>query len=331
MGIIQSTMFRDCFKQSPIHLIDVGASGGLQKHWRKFEQYLKVILFEPDKRSYEQLALRNPKRNILINSALHRNKGILDFCLTVKPEVSSIYSPNEVFLKQFPEVERFKVCQTLRMKVDSLDNLLIARNIKDIDFIKLDVQGSELAILEGAEETLKDVLGLEIEVEFAEVYRNQPLFSDIDEFMRDRGFQLFDLKPYYWKRACGKNYGGFKGQLIFADSLYFPKLESLKNMIQRIHSEQEKKAKILKAVAIVMLYGYVDYALAIFKQEQEIFSQDEIDILQNDLNKSIGKWGRIPHFPGKGKLAKIILFLYNLFRPTHKGWATSGEGLGNIL
>jgi hypothetical protein len=70
--------------------------------------------------------------------------------------------------------------------------------------------------LEGATTILTDsVFGLEIEVEFVHMYENQPLFEDVDAFVKKFGFYLFDLKPYYWKRSSGKGYGKSKGQLIF--------------------------------------------------------------------------------------------------------------------
>ena len=56
-------------------------------------------------------------------------------------------------------------------------------NINNIDFIKLDIQGGEPNALKGAK-SLNKVLGLEIEIEFHKIYKNQPLFSDINTFMR---------------------------------------------------------------------------------------------------------------------------------------------------
>ena len=66
------------------------------------------------------------------------------------------------------------------------------------DFVKLDTQGTELYILEGMQHTLKRaIFGVEVEVEFIEMYKNQPLFNEVDIFMRKLGFHLFDLKKYF--------------------------------------------------------------------------------------------------------------------------------------
>src|SRR5207249_2189584 len=63
------------------------------------------------------------------------------------------------------------------------------------EFIKLDTQGSELDILRTVDDSQwPDVLAVEVEVEFAELYTNQPLFFDVDGFLRSKGMVLFDLR-----------------------------------------------------------------------------------------------------------------------------------------
>jgi len=60
--------------------------------------------------------------------------------------------------------------------------------------IKLDTQGSELDILTGAINALRGVIALEIEVEFNPIYTGQPLFADVDTFLRRHGFVLWRLE-----------------------------------------------------------------------------------------------------------------------------------------
>ena len=63
--------------------------------------------------------------------------------------------------------------------------------------MKIDAQGSELNILEGGEKFLKNnLIGLQIGVEFNEIYKGQPLFNSMDSFIRNNlGLQLWDLQP----------------------------------------------------------------------------------------------------------------------------------------
>jgi len=87
-------------------------------------------------------------------------------------------------LERFHKPERFDIVENITIQCDTLDEALREEGLTDIDFIKLDTQGSELQILQGASSVLTDsVFGLEIEVAFTELYKGQPLFADVDLFL----------------------------------------------------------------------------------------------------------------------------------------------------
>lgn len=60
--------------------------------------------------------------------------------------------------------------------------------------LKLDVQGAELDVLLGSQEQLRHIVMIEAEVVFNPMYRDQPLFSDADRFLRACGFMLWRLR-----------------------------------------------------------------------------------------------------------------------------------------
>ena len=64
-----------------------------------------------------------------------------------------------------------------------LELFIDKHDIGNIDFIKIDVQGAELDIFKGASNALKNVLNIVCEVEFIDVYENQPLFGDICNYL----------------------------------------------------------------------------------------------------------------------------------------------------
>lgn len=75
----------------------------------------------------------------------------------------------------------------------TLDEWCAEHGVTYIDAMKLDTQGSELGALQGAETVLSTVQLLEIEVEFNPMYEGQPLFGDVDAWLRSRGFLLWRL------------------------------------------------------------------------------------------------------------------------------------------
>jgi FkbM family methyltransferase len=224
--------FEKYYTQYPLVLVDVGASGGLESDWKPAKKYLQIIGFEPDKREFPNLERKENGNIKYLNIGLFNKKATLDYFLTEKQQTSSMLKPNGEFIKKFPESERFNIVKKITVETDTIDSQFQSHHIDDVDFIKLDTQGSELSILEGAQATIKDhVFGLEIEVEFSELYQGQPLFSDIDSFVRKKGFQLFDIQGHYWKRTSGKNRYKKRGQLIFGDALYLRKAEDFSGMI----------------------------------------------------------------------------------------------------
>ena len=88
------------------------------------------------------------------------------------------------------------------------------------DVLKIDTQGSELDVMRGAGRLLDSALAVELEVEFVQQYLGQPLFAEIDIFMRQNGFALRGIRRSNW-RAKAKLVHSHGGQIIHGDALYF--------------------------------------------------------------------------------------------------------------
>eukprot|EP00418_Pyrodinium_bahamense_P082166 CAMPEP_0179051290 /NCGR_PEP_ID=MMETSP0796-20121207/21170_1 /TAXON_ID=73915 /ORGANISM="Pyrodinium bahamense, Strain pbaha01" /LENGTH=339 /DNA_ID=CAMNT_0020747829 /DNA_START=45 /DNA_END=1064 /DNA_ORIENTATION=- len=102
---------------------------------------------------------------------------------------SSMLEPNIPLLRRFTQLEEVTtVVQRSEAQTRRLDDLLPELPGGRADFLKLDVQGYELAVLRGAERALRDVLVLHTEVEFVEMYERQPLFAEVDQLLRHAGF-----------------------------------------------------------------------------------------------------------------------------------------------
>lgn len=69
-----------------------------------------------------------------------------------------------------------------------LDGLAARLGVAAIDFFHLDVQGAELMVLQGAGTLLSRIRTLWLEVEAVELYRGQPVKSDVEGFLRRAGF-----------------------------------------------------------------------------------------------------------------------------------------------
>lgn len=142
--------FTDYFKKYPFVMVDIGASGGVAKEWKEFEPYLQIVGFEPDEREYANLSRKNKssKNVTYLNTLVHKEYNPrAKFNLYKVQQLSSIFSPNVKVLSKFGKTDAWAVAQSAEVKVDSLDNQFRINNIDDVDFIKLDTQGSEGNVL----------------------------------------------------------------------------------------------------------------------------------------------------------------------------------------
>jgi len=206
-----------------LHYYDVGARWGISEPWKSFLDIIDLISFEPDKEEYDSLLKNKHSKEMIYPYALSNRDKNESLNLTKNRGCSSLYKPNIEFLKNYSDYERFEIENTVTVETTSLDALFNKEVLSDIDFIKLDVQGAELDVLKGGEKVLSEnILGIEVEVEFQPMYEDQPLFTDVDSFIRRRlGLQIQDIKKHYWKYPEGINIGAAKGGLIFGDALYF--------------------------------------------------------------------------------------------------------------
>ena len=331
MDVFIHPRFESDYKQSPIVLVDVGARGGLKSNWTAARRHLHLIGFEPDKREHGRLSDRpdSGAATTFLDVALHNRRGPISFNIARDRGLSSIFEPDRAFLDAFPESTRFDIVEVQPAEADTLDNQLRARQIAGADFIKADTQGSELFVLEGAKEVLStSVIGVEVEVEFAPIYRGQPLFADVDAYLRSLGFVLFDLRPCYWKREAGRALGGPRGQIIWADALYFKSTTALTAASASLDAAG-RRAKVLKAIAIALLYGYCDYALAIAREASSTLTDDERRTIETQLREAGEREFGRADIPGRGPLAAAIHRIWKMIRPRDEGWSVSNAHLGN--
>jgi FkbM family methyltransferase len=307
----------------PFTLVDIGAMGGVGKKWDFISDFIKIIAFEPDEREFNKL--KNNDNVIYFNYAIYNTSKDIKFYNTKGRGKSSTFKPNINFLSQFENVERFHVEKEEIIpseKVKTLDSIIEENLIIDVDFIKLDTQGSELKILEGCQKyVIPRVFGIQIEVEFIEIYQNQPLFRNVDEFMHRNGFHLIDLRRHYWKRKDYYDYSG-KGQLVFGDALYFKRTDVLFRELHELQDKSYATSKIYKIVLVCLKFRMFDYAVSVVKigLELDYLSQSDYKNFMSMMH-SYSKRRIIPN------LRDMVIVIKKKIRP---GWSDCDMEIGNI-
>lgn len=244
-----------------LRLFDVGARGGLDPRWRPFHGYIEAIGFEPDPAECERLnreaGSQDPPIRFLPYALARRNEEVTLYEANWPP-ASSIYPPNDEFLRPFPYASQLlAVKDRRRIDAHALDEICRDQELWP-DCLKLDVEGAELQVLEGGERALSKALVLELEVEFAPLRAGQPLFADVDAYLRGRGWCLLGLRRVHWRRSAGLDpkTTGYGGQLTQADALYYN--ASLLN-------DGLSQARALKLVLILSAYRQIDLVLELLR------------------------------------------------------------------
>jgi FkbM family methyltransferase len=332
MDVFLDSRFEPLYRAHPLVLVDAGARGGLKSNWREARRHLRVIGFEPDPIEFERLSNRTAREgqgDRVLGTALHNQPGNITLQIARDRGLSSIFEPDRDFVDAFPDAQRFDTVDRQSIPADTLDRLLAAHGERDVDFVKADTQGSELFVLQGASGVLRtSAVGVEVEVEFSPIYRGQPLFADVDAFLRGLGFLLFDLRPCYWKRAAGRALGGPYGQVIWGDALYLRASAALGDAMAGLAQDQQR-AKRLKAVSVALLYGYFDFALELVEGSAGVLTEDDRRIAAQRIRDGGTLRPPLPGFPGKRQLSAALRRLARLFDEPTDDWSVSDPESGN--
>ena len=298
-----------------IILVDIGAAGGINNRFAPVINNLKSILFEPDKDSNE--LLKNEDHQIVYNFACGEKEEEKPLFLNKQRTTSSFFRPNKKFIAKFPYADRYNSEAEIIMQIKKLD--FITRDFPYIDFLKIDTQGSELGIINGATKVLENCWGVEVEIEFQPMYEGQPLFCHIDYALKKNKFELFDIQRYYWARNTLPDITKTRGQIIFGNALYFKPIEEIVSIITKIGDDNLRRSRLFSLIAILVIYQRQDYALEILTHFNKDLNKEEKTLIKNVCNQKVRTV--IPNFKGKGKLLKLFQMIAGFFDP--KFWYKS--------
>ncbi|MBD2093914.1 FkbM family methyltransferase [Trichocoleus sp. FACHB-591] len=186
---------KDWFPKNEIQLvIDVGANEG------KFiitslalMPEVAVYAFEPNLSLAEKLSSHkwNSEKIKIFPVALGSKQNNLPINITKFSPASSFLEPSDQLAIEFPETE---IDNIVIVKVDRIDDLINSLDtMHESILLKLDVQGFELEVLQGATGILDRIPIIVCEVNFAALYEKQPSLEAILSFLSKYGYQLVDI------------------------------------------------------------------------------------------------------------------------------------------
>ena len=96
--------------------------------------------------------------------------------------------------KIISENKQFQTLKSIIVPSFPLDTIMFKENkIMEIDILKLDVQGAELDVLNGAKETIKKTKMIVVEQSVRSPYEGGSMYYEVDNYLRNEGFELLDI------------------------------------------------------------------------------------------------------------------------------------------
>lgn len=270
-----------CWGDSDLCLLDVGASGGIHKRWSLLGNRLTAVGFDPlvaevdrlnrletrPKVRYEAASvgchdydslfppsIRNDPAASRFNQPFHRSSAAQAHAILHRDYVQQVFNSGAA-LEYSP-------------RTITLDDYLASSPQLRPDFLKVDTDGSDYAVLLGASGLIESgmLLGISIETQFhGAVHDSANCFCNIDRFLRQRGFSLFDLTPQRYSRAAlpapfvsSIPAQTISGQVGFAKAVYFRDLAA--PSYELMFGFAPTRERLLKLLCLYVLHGLNDCA-----------------------------------------------------------------------
>ena len=191
-----TSLLEKFLEKNKIIALDVGAQGGFNSDAffpKKYDHFFEEILIEPI--DFEAKKIRDKK--FVINKGLWSEKVKKKlYILDNRLGSSSMYEPNENSFDLHDIREKkygdYKVTRSIDVECNTLANQLAELNINNLDYLKIDTQGSELEILKGLGK-FRPLL-IKIEAHFFSMYKNVPSWNKLTNLLYELNYVLIDWK-----------------------------------------------------------------------------------------------------------------------------------------
>ena len=305
-----------------INLFDVGARNGIL-HLSELAEIVDAFGFEPNPVEFQKLingatdlktsgGIESPsyRRIQYFELALCDQIGTTDFYVTAGP-TAGLSPPNMERLNAIRNkggssefknyaADVFTTEKVISVETSTLDEFVKNKRVDSVDYLKIDVEGAEFEVLKGASGLLPEMGVLFIEVCFFPFRKNQKLFSDIDVFLRQFGFELVNYQIVQsqigYKQLANPThpvpavFADLRGQPLSADAVY-------------INTSLPSKDRLLAQAAVMASMGYTDEALYILKEKLGYPSADLEFLRQPSFG--LGR-GELLRFQGYKLIDKLI-------------------------
>lgn len=195
-------------------VFDVGANTGqYASKLRELGYAERIVSFEPLSTAYSELLKRASRDSIWYaeNIALGNRDGSELINISENSQSSSMLEMLPSHLNLAPDCRYIGTETVTVRKLDSIINNYLKPS--DRLYLKVDAQGYEKSIIEGAKKSFDRIIGIQVEASLVELYKGETLLTEMIEFMSDNNYILMSLEPGIVDPRSG--------QLLQVDCVFF--------------------------------------------------------------------------------------------------------------
>lgn len=187
-------------KLNKIKVLDIGADRNFIKTlFKNLKDFIEYNVIDPLPDFLAKLKKENENsKNLKIktyNYCLAKNKTNKNFYVNFDPTTSSYFKSNLHLLDLIRDDKFFKNRKKINLKTTNLSTIFRKHKIKKIDIMSLYTQGSELDIIKGSHQYLKNISLLRVQGDWVLKYLNEPLIGELIAFLIKKNFILLTISP----------------------------------------------------------------------------------------------------------------------------------------
>ena len=263
------------FKEQPFTVVDVGARGGVASYWSVFGDHLRIIGFDLDPDECARLNAIDPRTQYL-PYALDRQSHRRTVYVANYSASSSFYRTDAAYFDRYTAGQNAVVMSETTLETTTLSAALASIGLCSADFIKVDAEGAELEILQGAQELLPSLQGILSEMRFTKKFCGCPEYWEVEKYLREQSFELYDLDVYRLSKKAlpypylysnyfddGRPAAGpsTQGQVLWADALY------MRDLLGTAPTERN----LIVAACLFEIFGLSDCAAELILAHRDTF------------------------------------------------------------
>ena len=180
-------------------IFDIGANEGqFGVILRDFGYRGKIISFEPLTQAREELLKISQKDSlwkVAPQAAIGDENGEIEIHIAGNSESSSILEMLDSHIEAAPNSKYIGNEKVPLRKLDTLAPDFIEKD--SVVFLKIDTQGYEEQVMNGAHDLMKNIVGMQLEISLVPLYEGHSLIDEMLQNLKEKGFELWGVSTVF--------------------------------------------------------------------------------------------------------------------------------------